>query len=65
MANDQGGPISPPPLREARPGAPPAYLSNGLIGLRVGCVPVHDGLAVVEGLVGREERAAIEDLHDA
>src|SRR5437660_6240338 len=55
-----GRPISPRPLREARPDVPPAYLSNGLVGLRVGCVPLHDGLAVVQGLVGRDPIMQVE-----
>src|SRR5256885_2976615 len=60
MANHPDLPISPPPLRGARPDVPPAYLSNGLIGLRVGCIPLHDGLAVVQGLVGRDPVMQVE-----
>src|SRR5436305_628469 len=60
MANHSNMPISPPPLRGARPDVPPAYLSNGLIGLRVGCVPPHDGLAMVQGLVGRDPVMRVE-----
>ena len=43
-------PISPPPVRAWRPEYIPAYLSNGLIGLRAGPIPLIEGLAVVNGL---------------
>jgi trehalose/maltose hydrolase-like predicted phosphorylase len=32
----------------------PAYLSNGLIGMRVGRIPLTDGICVVNGLVQRD-----------
>ena len=48
----QTGPcLSPGPIREYRPDYLPAYLSNGLIGLRVGRLPLIDGLCIVNGLV--------------
>src|SRR3979411_2416588 len=43
-------PTSPPPVRTWRPEFIPAYLSNGLIGLRVGSIPLTEGLAIVNGL---------------
>src|SRR3982074_3054541 len=43
-------PISPAPVRAWRPEYIPAYLSNGLIGLRAGPIPLIEGLAVVNGL---------------
>src|SRR5438270_222903 len=43
-------PISPPALSEWRPEWIPAYLSNGLIGLRVGTIPLIEGLCIVNGL---------------
>src|SRR5438309_10916519 len=43
-------PISPPPVGAWRPECIPAYLSNGLIGLRAGPIPLIEGLAVVNGL---------------
>ena len=43
-------PISPPPVRRWRPEYIPAYLSNGLIGLRAGPVPLIEGVAIVSGL---------------
>ena len=45
-------PISPPPLRDFRPELIPAYLSNGLIGLRVGRIPLIEGVTMVNGLAG-------------
>ena len=41
---------SPPPLTVDRPEDLPAYLSNGLIGLRVGRIPPLEGLSIVGGL---------------
>jgi trehalose/maltose hydrolase-like predicted phosphorylase len=45
-----GTPISPPSVRRWRPEYIPAYLSNGLVGIRAGKCPLTDGLAVVSGL---------------
>ena len=44
-------PISPPTVAQYLPSYLPAYLSNGLIGLRVGRVPLTDGNCIVNGLV--------------
>src|SRR5215469_17233475 len=52
------GPLSPPSITEYRPDYLPAYLSNGLLGLRVGRIPFVDGLCMVDGLV---ERDPVED----
>src|SRR5438132_1437624 len=43
-------PISPPPVRRWRPEYIPAYLSNGVIGLRAGPIPLIEGVAIVNGL---------------
>src|SRR5438094_2553419 len=43
-------PISPPPVLAWRPEYIPAYLSNGLIGLRAGPIPLTEGVAIVNGL---------------
>lgn len=51
-------PLSPPPVTEYRPEYLPAYLSNGMLGLRVGRIPFLDGLCMVDGLV---ERDPVED----
>ncbi|HKF77377.1 MAG TPA: glycoside hydrolase family 65 protein, partial [Candidatus Dormibacteraeota bacterium] len=52
------GPFSPSSITEYRPEYLPAYLSNGLLGLRVGRIPFVDGLCMVDGLV---ERDPVED----
>lgn len=44
------GPRSPAIVRRYDPAFIPAYLSNGLIGLRVGKIPQLEGLAMVSGL---------------
>jgi len=41
-------PISPEAVREWRPDYLPAYVSNGLVGLRVGAAPPLGGMAVLE-----------------
>ncbi len=43
-------PISPPTVRAYKPEYIPASLSNGLIGARVGRIPLTDGVCVVSGL---------------
>src|SRR5437868_7028004 len=53
-------PISPPALKRPRPEYLPAYLSNGLVGLRVGAVPMLDGLATVSGSRALDPIANIE-----
>jgi trehalose/maltose hydrolase-like predicted phosphorylase len=44
-------PISPPPVTIYKPDYLPAYLSNGLIGMRVGAIPLVEGVCIVNGLV--------------
>jgi trehalose/maltose hydrolase-like predicted phosphorylase len=53
-----GPPLSPPPITAYRPEYLPAYLSNGMLGLRAGRIPFVDGLCMVDGLV---ERDPVED----
>ena len=43
-------PISPAPVTSYKAEYIPAYLSNGLIGLRAGRIPLIEGLAIVNGL---------------
>jgi hypothetical protein len=43
-------PISPSPVRTYRPDYIPAYLSNGLVGARVGKIPLKPGVCIVSGL---------------
>ena len=45
-------PISPPPLTEYRPEFLPAYLGNGVVGLRVPRIPQIDGVAILNGFSG-------------
>jgi len=51
-------PISPPPVTRHRPEYLPAYVSNGLLGISAGRIPLVHGLAMVNGLV---ERDPVED----
>ena len=44
-------PISPPTVVDYVPSYLPAYISNGLIGLRVGRLPLTEGNCIVNGLV--------------
>src|SRR4051812_15185132 len=47
-------PIDPPAVRGNGDGQLPAYLSNGVIGLRVRDVPLRRGVAIVNGLEGED-----------
>ena len=47
------------------PGAQPAYLANGLIGLRVGQIPLLQGAALVNGFVGLSPEKGNEEYADA
>jgi hypothetical protein len=53
------GPISPAPVHDVGPDYLPAYLSNGVIGLRVRDVPLRPGVATVSGLEGVHPEAKI------
>ena len=53
-------PISPPPVTRWKPEYLPAYLSNGLIGLRVGKYPMLEGLAIVSGLAAVHPKEKVE-----
>jgi hypothetical protein len=54
------GPISPAPVTQWRPDFLPAYLSNGLIGLRVGHIPLLYGVAMVSGFEGLDPATMVE-----
>lgn len=54
------GPINPDPITEWRADYLPAYLANGLIGLRVGAAPPHGGVAVINSYVGPDPIAEVE-----
>lgn len=53
-------PISPPKEAGARNGALPAYVSNGLIGLRVREMALSPGMTIVNGVVGQDPERRIE-----
>jgi len=54
------GPISPPPVTQWRTGFLPAYLSNGLIGLRVGHIPLMYGVAMLSSFEGLDPVTRVE-----
>lgn len=54
------GPISPPPVTEWRAHYLPAYLSNGLIGLRVGHIPLLYGVAMLSSFEGLDPATRVE-----
>ena len=58
-------PISPPPVTDYKPEYIPAYLSNGLIGLRVGRIPLIQGLAIVNGLAAIHPADEVEGFSRA
>lgn len=62
MRDSQTGPISPPPAKGALGNDLPAYLSNGVIGLRLRETVVHSGMAVVGGFVGVHPERGVEAI---
>ena len=54
------GPISPPPVTQWRPDYLPAHLSNGLVGVRVGHIPLLYGVAMVSGFEGLDPETGVE-----
>ena len=55
-----GKPINPPIVTASGAGEPPAYLSNGLIGLRVRELPLAAGMALLSGYSGEHPERRIE-----
>ncbi len=53
-------PISPDPVTNHCPDYLPAYLSNGVIGLRVREIPLRNGAVVVNGLAGDDPVARVQ-----
>ena len=53
-------PISPPPVRDYRPEFLPAYLANGVLGLRCPRIPFLDGVCMVNGFAGLDVRDGLE-----
>src|SRR5947208_14140192 len=58
----QQTPISPEPVTQPGPDYLPAYVSNGLIGLRVREIPLLGGVAIVNGLAGVHPEALVESV---
>lgn len=54
------GPINPPEARGPRHGDLPAYVSNGLVGLRIREMPLKRGMALVSGVAGEHPERRIE-----
>jgi protein-glucosylgalactosylhydroxylysine glucosidase len=57
--------ISPEPVTAWRPGDLPPYLSNGLIGLRLGPYPLASGVTVVSGLAAADPADGIPTFAQA
>ena len=53
-------PLSPPPLREHRPEYLPAYIANGVLGLRCPRIPFQGGVCMVNGFAGLDLRDGLE-----
>jgi protein-glucosylgalactosylhydroxylysine glucosidase len=53
-------PISPRAVTEYVPGMQPPYVSNGVVGLRFGALPIRDGVCVVSGLAGVHKTDLVE-----
>jgi trehalose/maltose hydrolase-like predicted phosphorylase len=58
-------PINPPPLRDGASNPAPAYLSNGVVGLRIPKIPLPNGVAVVNGFVGEHAVDHVAALNQA
>jgi len=54
------GPLSPPPAKGAGRRELPAYLSNGVIGLRVREIALSPGMALISGYTGEHQERRIE-----
>jgi protein-glucosylgalactosylhydroxylysine glucosidase len=57
---DVPAPISPPPVREYRVDFLPAYIANGVLGLRCPKVPFRSGICMVNGLAGLDISDGLE-----
>jgi hypothetical protein len=53
-------PISPPPVRDYRPEYLPAYIANGVVGLRCPRIPLREGVCMVNGLAGLDITDGLE-----
>ncbi|GII22915.1 glycoside hydrolase family 65 protein [Planosporangium mesophilum] len=52
--------ISPDPVTEWHPRYLPAYLSNGVVGMRVGKIPMSNGVSVLSGFEGLDPANEVE-----
>lgn len=64
-APDPSTPISPPPAKGGLTGELPAYVSNGLIGLRILDLPLTAGMAIVSGFAGNHPERHVESAAPA
>jgi hypothetical protein len=55
-------PISPQPVRDYRPEYLPAYVSNGLVGVRMGRIPFLKATAIVNGFYGRDPETHVQSF---
>src|SRR3954467_2813774 len=55
-------PVSPPPLAQIPTGVLPAYVSNGLIGLRVRQLPLRSSVVMVSGFSGTDGETGVESF---
>jgi trehalose/maltose hydrolase-like predicted phosphorylase len=53
-------PLSPPPVREHLPQYLPAYIANGVLGLRCPRIPFQGGVCMVNGFAGLDVRDSLE-----
>ena len=54
------GPISPPPVAGSAGNELPAYMSNGVVGLKVRDNPLNPGMALLSGFSGEHPERKIE-----
>ena len=55
-------PISPPPVKGGARDELPAYISNGVMGLRVREMPLRAGLTLISGYSGKHPQRQIEAI---
>jgi glycosyl hydrolase family 65 len=58
-------PLSPPPVTAYRPEYLPAYIANGVLGLRCGRIPFRDGTTIVNGFSGLDPADGVEGFSRA
>src|SRR5215211_3149514 len=58
-------PLSPPPVTRSGTGDLPAYVSNGLVGLRVLDIPLQPGVVLVSGYTGMHPEVQVDAAANA